>query len=106
MAREDRRLLLHEELERVLGSDQVYYQTPTGRKMHYPAIVYSNSTGDYKYADNRIYSYVDSYSVTLIIDDVTTDIMLKMLNHFYLIKPDGNPYISDGLYHYPFLLYY
>lgn len=99
------RLELHEELCAVLGSRNVYFQTPESVKMHYDAIRYKLGGKDLKHANDRVYLNTNKYEGVVITRDPDTDIPDKILSHFGLCS-FGSPYIADNLNHYPFTLYY
>lgn len=96
---------LHEELCDILGSRNVYFQSPEGVKMQYDAIRYALTDKDIKRASDRIYRMTNQYSGVVITRDPDTDIPDKVLNHFEMCS-FGRPYTADNLRHYPFTLYY
>lgn len=100
-----KREVLHEELCTVLGSRNVYFQTPEDVKMKYDAIRYSLGGKDIKRASNGIYKIVNKYEGIVITRNPDTDIPDKLLMHFEMCSL-GRPYTSDNLNHYPFTLYY
>lgn len=53
-------------LRALLGSDNVYFQPPSGFLMSYPCIVYNRSNIRAAHADNSPYKLVDQYTVTVI----------------------------------------
>lgn len=57
---------LHNALEHILGSDNVYFQPPSSIQMTYPAIVYSRKRIEPVFADNKVYITQTAYSVTVI----------------------------------------
>jgi hypothetical protein len=97
------RLELHEELCKILGSRNVYFNPPETVKMKYPAIVYSLNDYDNELANNGIYIQWPEYSVVLIDENPDSPIAstLSTKRGFRLNRP---PYPSDGLYHFPFVL--
>lgn len=99
------RLTLHEELCEVLGSRNVYFQTPESVKMKYDAIRYQLGGKDAKRANNSVYRLTNQYDGVVITKDPDTDIPDRLLAHFQMCSL-GRPYPSDGLNHYPFTLYY
>ena len=99
------RLELHEELCAVLGSRNVYFQSPESVKMNYDAIRYELGGKDFKRADDRIYKSTNKYECVLITRDPDTTIPDKILNHFEMCSL-GRPYTADNLNHYPFTIYY
>lgn len=99
------RLELQAELEYVLGSKNVYFQTPESVKMKYDAIRYKLSGKNLKRANNKIYSKVNEYEGVVITADPDSDIPDALLEYFDMIR-FGRPYTADNLNHYPFTLYY
>lgn len=99
------RLNLHEELCSILGTRNVYFQSPESVKMSYDAIRYELGGKDIKRANNRLYLYTNQYDGVVITRDPDTTIPDRLLSHFEMCR-FGRPYISDNLNHYPFTLYY
>jgi hypothetical protein len=64
MARD--RLQLHELLEDILGSGNVYYQPPSNVTLQFPCIVYNRDSADTKFADNVPFNRAKRYQVTVI----------------------------------------
>lgn len=98
------RLELHEELCKLLGTRNVYFQPPSSTKMKYPAIVYSLDAFENRHANDSIYSTNIRYSLTYIDADpesVKVQELMKLpycrFNRFY---------ISDNLNHYTYTIYY
>ena len=96
---------LHEELCEVLGTRNVYFQTPESVKMQYDAIRYSLGGKDTKRADDSLYLMTNKYEGVVITRDPDTTIPDDMLLHFKMCS-FGRPYPSNNLNHYPFTLYY
>lgn len=69
------RLKLQAILEEKLGSSNVYFQPPASVRMKYPAIVYSRSDIDNRFADNSPYSQEKAYTVTVIDKDPDSEIV-------------------------------
>lgn len=99
------RLELHEELCEVLGTRNVYFQSPESVKMKYDAIRYELGGKDLKRANNGIYLNTNQYEGVVITRDPDTDIPDKLLVRFKMISL-GRPYVADNLNHYPFTIYY
>lgn len=99
------RLKLHEELCELLGTRNVYYQSPESVKMQYDAIRYELGGKDLKHANNKIYLNTNRYDGVVITRDPDTLIPDKLLAHFEMCS-FGRPYTADNLNHYPFTLYY
>jgi hypothetical protein len=96
---------LHEKLCDILGSRNVYFQSPASVIMQYDAIRYALTDKDIKRASDRIYRMTNQYNGVVITRDPDTDIPDKVLNHFEMCS-FGRPYTADNLHHYPFTLYY
>ena len=99
------RLELHKELCEVLGSRNVYFQTPEDVKMQYDAIRYKLDGKDIRRANNKVYRNTNRYECVLITRDPDTNIPDELLAHFEMCSL-GRPYTADNLHHYPFTLYY
>lgn len=96
---------LHEELCKLLGSRNVYFNPPEDVKMSYDAIRYKLGGKDLKRANDKIYKTTNQYEGVIITSNPDTTLPDKVLNHFEMCS-FGRPYTSDNLNHYPFTLYY
>lgn len=92
-------------LENVLEQKHVYFQPPATIKISYPAIIYELNNVRTTKADNRNYLKYNRYKVTLIHKDPDNDIKDKLLE-LPLSSMSSPPYVSDGLNHYVFEIYY
>lgn len=99
------RLTLHEELCELLGSRNVYFQTPESVKMSYDAIRYQLGGKDIIRANNHIYRKVNRYEGVIITRNPDTTLPDELIEHFEMCSL-GRPYTADNLNHYPFTLYY
>lgn len=99
------RLDLQATLEEILGSRNVYFNTPESVKMKYDAIRYELAGKDIKRANNRLYAFTNCYDGVVITRDPDTTIPDMILSHFEMCS-FGRPYVADNLNHYPFTLYY
>lgn len=102
-----RREQLHDELVKLLGSNEVFFQSPSNHKLKYPAIVYSIDDADTKFADSVPYFMRPRYQIsylTLDPDDEKIEkiIMSQELQRIRLI----NHFVSDNIHHYIFRVYY
>lgn len=98
------RLKLQIILEGILGSSNVYFQPPATVRMNYPAIVYSRSDIENRFADNSPYNQEKAYTVTVIDKDPDSEIVdriAKLPKCMY----DRN-YKSENLNHDVFTLFY
>lgn len=99
------RLKLQEELEKVLGTKNVYFQPPENVKMEYDAIVYSLSDIFTRKADDKRYIKHKRYDITVISRNPDNGIADSLLNAFNYIGFDRR-FISDNLYHDALTLYF
>ena len=74
------RLELHDELEELLGSDNVYYQPPENYKLKYPCIVYELQRIAAAHADDLSYKRNPQYQVTAIYRDPDSDLPDRLLD--------------------------
>lgn len=105
MATQARRIELHEELCKVLGSRNVYFSPPESIKLKFPCIVYHLSVGRSFNANNKPYMITDSYDVQVIDADPDSQIPDKLMNGFDMIRKD-RVFTQDNLLHSSFVLYY
>lgn len=98
------RLNLQTELEKILGSRNVYYQPPESVKMKYPAIVYSRKNIDNVFADDLVYTQNHAYELTVIDPNPDSEIVVKV-SKLPACTFDRH-YIADNLNHDVFRLYY
>lgn len=98
------RLDLQKELEKLLGQRHVYYQSPASVKMEYPAIRYSKSDIDTKYANDKLYMYRKRYEI-IVIDRLPDNPVIDELLKMPLCSYDRH-YTADNLYHDVLTLYY
>jgi len=101
----EKRLQLQQELEEILGTDNVYFQPPENVKLSYPCIIYAKASPRLQRADNRVYRYTQRYDVTVIYDDPDMDLSQRLVSHFPMCTLD-RPYKADNLYHDSITLYY
>ena len=98
------RVELQRELERLLGTRNVYYQTPESVKMEYPAIRYSKSDVESRFADDKPYIHKKRYEIIVIDkkpDNPVIDEILKMPMCTF-----DTHYTADNLHHDIMTLYY
>lgn len=98
------RLELHEELVKVLGSRNVYFQPPESVKMKYPAIVYERNDIRNKHGDDDIYLQNYQYKVTIIDYDPDSEIVHRMAK--FKMSRFNRHFVADGLNHDTFTIYY
>ena len=98
------RVQLQSKLEELLGSSNVYYQSPPSTGMKYPAILYSKSRLESVYADNNKYAIRTRYDL-IVIDKRPDNPVIKALMGLPYCSYDRQ-YKSDNLYHDSLTLYY
>lgn len=98
------RLYLQTELEKLLGSRNVYFQSPASVKMRYPAIVYSIKSIDNIHANDTVYMQNKAYELILIDENPDSEFIDK-ISRLPACKFDRF-YEKDNLNHYAFTLYY
>lgn len=96
---------LQTKLETILGSVHVYFEPPESVKLVYPCIVYERSAGDTDFANNMPYRFQVRYSVTIISRDADEAVLHKLAMSLPSIIYDRH-FVTDGLHHDVFNLYY
>lgn len=99
-----KRIELQRILENLLGSENVYFQPPSSKKMSYPAIVYERSRIESDRADNLAYRLYKRYQVTVIDPDPDSEIPDRIAK-LPLCSFDRH-YTADNLNHDTFNLYF
>lgn len=98
------RLDLQSKLEELLELNHVYYQPPENTKIEYPAIRYSLSRIQSKYANNTKYSNLNCYEVIVIDKKPDNEVIQKILELPY--SSFDRHYVSDNLNHDSIILYF
>ena len=101
----DRRLTLQEELEKVLGNRNVYFQPPETLKMKYPCIRYTKERPDVNRADNIRYNRTDHYNLIYITTDPDDKLPEILADRFTYCEIERY-YKSNNLTHCSLDLYY
>lgn len=91
-------------LRDILGSSNVYFQPPESTKMQYPAIVYNRDRTYNHHADDIKYVHYKGYQVTFIDWDPDNPILdeIEKLPLCDFVRH----YVTDGLNHDTFLIYF
>ena len=105
MAEMSKRLELDSKFREILGSDNVYFQPPESMKINYPCIIYFKTSVPSRYANDMIYKYDQSYTVTVIDKDPDSEIPFTLMKSFQYCKLD-NFYRTDNLNHTKLTLFY
>lgn len=66
------RLELHDLL--LTFTENVYFQPPENVQIKYPCIIYKREFADTKFADDKLYSHVKRYMITIIDQDPDSEI--------------------------------
>lgn len=91
------RIELQTLLEKLLGSREVYYQSPGDNDMNYPAIKYEKSDINTKYADNMKYSNMKQYQI-IVIDRLPDNPVIEQILKLPYSSFDRH-YKADNLNH-------
>lgn len=99
-----------EQLDKILcdivGSEErCYFVAPSNIGMKYPCIKYNLSGYLARYANNRKYITANEYTITVIDENEESGIVQRILKYELPFHFDRQ-YISDGLYHTVFSLYF
>lgn len=98
------RIELQDELEKLLGSKNVYYQPPESVKMQYPAIVFHRSNIDNNFADDLVYRQSHFYELIVIDKDPDSEIV-EAVSKLPTCRYDRH-YTAENLNHDVFTIYY
>lgn len=98
------RLELQSKLEQLMGNRNVYYQPPESIKMTYPAIRYSRSSIQSRFASDGRYIGKTRYEIT-VIDRKPDNAVIDKILDLPFCSYDRH-YVSDNLNHDTFTLYY
>lgn len=101
----EKRKELHRILSEVLGSNNVYFQPPEGKRLSYPCVVYSRNYANTKYADNRTYAFRYRYKITYIDSNPDSDFVERLGQRLPMCIFDQH-YTADNLNHEVLNVYY
>lgn len=99
------RMELNTKFKEILGNSNVYFQPPESVKLKYDCIVYKDAKPHVNRANNHLYILCHKYQATYMTSNPTSPIVDKMLEEFPMIER-VNDFVSDGLYHYVYELYF
>ena len=94
----------NELLCRLLGSRNVYYNSPSNIRMNYDAIRYSKRKPDVKHANDKKYKQMNCYEVIVIARTSDHPVIEKLLELQY--SSWERDYKADNLYHDVLTIYY
>lgn len=98
------RLDLQKELETLLDSRNVYYDPPESVKMVYPAIRYTKSNINTKFANDKTYMHKKQYTIT-VIDRMPDNAVIDKILGLPMCSWSRH-YTADNLHHDVIILYY
>ena len=99
------RVDLQNELERFLGSRNVYFQPPSNVKLKYPCIIYDWARVKPEYANNYIYMHTKAYEVMIIDQNKDSELPDRFLRYLPYTS-FSRIYPADGLWHFVYNVYY
>lgn len=99
-----RRIQLQVILEKLLGSENVYFQPPANLEMEYDCIRYSRIKMKPTFANNSPYLFHDCYQVIAITKNPNSDLPNKIAS-LPMCSHDSH-YTAENLHHDVFTLYY
>lgn len=99
------RLELDSRIREILGSNNVYFQPPESVKLKYPCVVYHLDDGRPEFANNGMYKFMKSYTVTIIDPNPDSELPDRFRQALTYCRP-GRWYSADNLNHWPFTIYY
>lgn len=91
-------------LETILGSGNVYFQPPESVKLQYPCIIFSRTSGETLYANDKPYSAKLRYMLK-IIDKSADSTILTRIAELPMCKYDRH-YTASNLHHDIFNIYF
>lgn len=100
-----RRLQLHEKLQEILGTRNVYFQPPASVKLNYDCIVYRVQNRNDLRADNKRYRNYTAYEVKFIYRNPDSIIPDRIMDEFEYVT-HNNTFVVDNLHHDVFTIYY
>lgn len=95
--------LLRKVLRQARKAENLYFQPPSGYRLKYPCVVYSESRIQNRHANDKVYLQHPFYTVTVI--DRDPDSKLKTAVSVLPKCAYDRSFISDGLYHTTFTIY-
>lgn len=101
----DDRLKLQLILESIDPKAKVYYQPPSSLSIVYPCMIYKDAPSHINRASDGLYRYVRCYELSYISKSPNMEISKEILSRFNYSKMNSS-YVSDGLIHSIFTIYY
>ena len=102
----DLRLELDDKLRSLLPEDwHLYFNPPNNLGLSYPALVYTDTSGDTKFADNKMYIFDRQYELTFIYEDPDDETPFNVMSQLDYCRANRH-FVTENLYHYTMVLYY
>ena len=98
------RVQLQTILEDLMSSSNVYYQPPESVKLRYPCVIYSRSSIDTTFADDKPYVHRIRYKITIIDKNPDSELPGKVAALPMCVF--DRHYVADNLNHDVYNLYY
>lgn len=106
MSQLTRRQQLDLELKSVIGSAKLYWEPPSNKQLSGdPKVIYARDGVDIKRADNRLYSFMQRYKITVVYTNPDCTLPKEIVEYFPLCSYDDD-FVSDDLHHSVLILYY
>ena len=83
----------------------LYFQPPGERGLDYPCLIYSKSTGDTLFANNKDYMYHRRYELTFIYEDPDDETPRNVMRQLDYCRADRH-FVTANLNHDTCVLYY
>lgn len=98
------RLDLHTKLEKILGSEHVYFQPPSTIKMKYPCIIYKRDDSKEFFANDQAYMNMKRYSIKVVDQNPDSEIPDRVSKMRYCSF--ATHFVVDNLNHDVYSLYF
>lgn len=101
----ERRYKLNEALQKVLGSNNVYFEPPENLKLNYDCIIYKRNRAKKFRADNKRYINHEFYELLIISKNPDNHIADELEKSFEYCEHQRS-FTTNGLHHSVVYLYY
>lgn len=100
----ENRIKFHNKLKEITGIDNVYFQPPENIKIKYPAIIYSLTDINKRFANDDVYNMYKYYQVIIIDNNPDSELIDKIAS----IKESKyiRSYVANNLNHTIFEIYF
>lgn len=83
----------------------VYFDPPPKQQIVYPCIVYNRSPGRTFFANNKTYSFIQGYDLTIITKEADSKLLDDVRENLPMVEY-VREFVSDNLHHSAFKLYF